>query len=85
MTEKEQLTYLNSQMSHCIASVKKIEEALLGNEFNDSGIVKRVVTIESKLKKLDNAFYILLGIVTCGAYPITMKMLVPLIKEYFKA
>lgn len=84
MTEKEQLTFLNSQMSHCIASVKRIEEALVGNEFNDEGIVKRVKTIENKLKRLDAAFYILLGIVTMGAYPLGVKVL-PVIKEYLRA
>ena len=83
MSEKEQLTYLNAQMSHCISSVKRIEEALLGTEFNDMGIVKRMTTIEGKLKRLDAAFYILLGVVTCGAYPLTMKLL-PAIKEYIK-
>ena len=84
MTEKEQLSYLNSQMTQCIASVKRIEEALIGNEFNENGIVKRVTTIEEKLKKLDNAFYILLGVVTMGAYPLGLKVL-PFIKEYLKA
>lgn len=83
MTEKEQLQYLNSQMTHCIASVKRIEEALVGNEFNDAGIVKRIRTVEEKIKRLDAAFYVLLGIITCGAYPLTIKLL-PVIKEYFK-
>lgn len=84
MNEKEQLSYLNSQMSQCIASVKRIEDALIGNEFNENGIVKRVTTIEEKLKKLDNAFYILLGVVTMGAYPLGLKVL-PFIKDYLKA
>lgn len=84
MNEKEQLSYLNSQMTQCIASVKRIEEALIGNEFNENGIVKRVTTIEEKLKKLDNAFYILLGVVTMGAYPLGLKVL-PFIKDYLKA
>lgn len=83
MNEKEQLTFLNAQMTNCISSVKRIEEALLGTEFNDTGIVKRINTIEGKMKRLDAAFYILLGIVTCGAYPLTMKLL-PAIKEYIK-
>ena len=83
MTEKEELKELNSQMSRCLLAIDRIEEALLGNEFNENGIVKRINQIEAKLKRLDKAFYILLGIVTCGAYPLTIKLL-PVIKEYIK-
>jgi len=83
MTEKEQLQKLNAQMDKCLLAIDRIEQALLGNEFNDNGIVKRLKVLEAKLKRLDKAFYILLGIVTCGAYPAAIKIL-PAIKEYLK-
>jgi len=83
MTEKEQLQKLNAQMDKCLLAIDRIEQALLGNEFNENGIVKRLKVIEAKLKRLDKAFYILLGIVTCGAYPAAIKIL-PAIKEYLK-
>ena len=83
MTEKEELKQLNSQLSRCLLAIDRIEEALLGNEFNENGIIKRINGIEAKLKRLDRAFYILLGIVTCGAYPVALKFL-PVIKQYLK-
>lgn len=83
MKDIEELRELNNQMAKCLLAIDRIEEALLGNEFNDNGIVKRINQMEAKLKRLDRAFYILLGVVTCGAYPVALKFL-PVIKQYLK-
>lgn len=39
MNEKEQLTFLNTQMSHCIGAIKRIESVIHGDEFNPKGMV----------------------------------------------
>jgi hypothetical protein len=83
MERDDELNKLTEQMDKCLLAIDRIEQALLGNEFNENGIVKRLKVIEAKLKRLDKAFYILLGIVTCGAYPAAIKIL-PAIKEYLK-
>ena len=82
MNEKEQLIFLNSQMSHCIASVKRIEAALIGDEFNPEGIVQKQDKMDKKLKRLDNMFYMLVGALTLGTYPMYVKWLGPVIKNY---
>lgn len=84
MEELGELKEFNKDLRSLKISIDRIEEALLGNEFNDNGLVKRIKTIENKLKKLDAAFYILLGVVTMGAYPLGLKVL-PFIKDYLKA
>ena len=84
MKEVDELRQVNEGLRALKNSVDRIEEALIGNEFNDNGIVSRIKTIENKLKKLDAAFYILLGVVTMGAYPLGVKVL-PFIKDYLKA
>lgn len=84
MTEKEQLIFLNSQMSHCIASVKRIEAALIGDEFNPVGLIQKQDKMDKKLKRLDNMFYVLIGALTLGAYPLWDKVLFPIILNYLE-
>jgi hypothetical protein len=83
MTEKEQLQELNAQMTNCIKAVERIEIALVGDKFSDIGIIKRIDTIEHKLKKLDKYFWMLIGMFSLGTIPLGTKVL-PLIKDYLK-
>jgi uncharacterized membrane protein len=83
MTEKEQLQELNAQMTNCIKAVERIEIALVGDKFSDVGIIKRIDTIEHKLKKLDKYFWMMIGMFSLGTIPLGTKVL-PLIKDYLK-
>lgn len=71
-------------MSHCIQSVKRIEAALIGDEFNPVGLIQKQDKMDKKLKRLDNMFYVLIGALTLGTYPMYMKWIGPMIKEYLK-
>lgn len=83
MSEKEQLIELNKQIGNCIQAVERIEVALLGDKFNDSGIIKRIDTMEEKLRKIDKFMWMLIGIFSLGTIPLGTKIL-PLIKDYIK-
>jgi len=83
MSEKEQLMELNKQMTSCINAVERIEIALLGDKFNDDGVIKRLNTMENKLKQLDKYMWMLVGMFSLGTIPIGAKVL-PLIKDYLK-
>lgn len=84
MSEKEQLTQLNAQMTDCIKAVERIELALIGDKFGNMGIVHRVDKMEEKLKKLDKYFWMLIGMFSLGTIPLGTKLL-PLLKDYFKS
>jgi len=87
MTEKEELMKLNEGLIALNSTVNRIEDALLGDKFNEDGVIKRVTNIEKRLKKIDRAFYVLLGAVTLGAYPVGLKItevLKPVINTYIK-
>lgn len=83
MSEKEQLIELNKQMINCINAVERIEIALLGDKFNDEGVIKRLNTMENKLKQLDKYMWMLVGMLSLGTIPIGVKIL-PYLKEYLK-
>jgi len=83
MSEKEQLIELNKQMTNCINAVERIEIALLGDKFNDEGVIKRLNTMENKLKQLDKYMWMLVGMFSLGTIPIGAKIL-PYLKEYLK-
>lgn len=83
MSEREQLIELNAQMGNCIKAVERIEIALLGDKFNDVGLIKRIDTMENKLKKLDKYMWMLIGMFSLGTIPLGVKVL-PLLKEFYK-
>jgi hypothetical protein len=87
MTEQEELRMLNEGLRGLQNTVNNIEEALIGGKFNELGVIHRVATIEKKLKRIDRAFYVLLGAVTLGAYPVGLRLseiLKPFINQYIR-
>lgn len=80
MTEKEELQKLNEGLRAVQGTVDEIKAVLIGDEFNPDGIIPRLKSVEKKQKKLDNALYTILGIVTFGSYP----FLKDFINEYLK-
>lgn len=80
MTEKEELQKLNEGLRAVQGTVDEIKAVLIGDEFNPDGIIPRLKSVEKKQKKLDNALYTLLGIITFGSYP----FLKDFINEYLK-
>ncbi len=83
MSEKEQLIELNAQMSSCIKAVERIEIALIGDKFGNLGLLHRVDTMESKLKKLDKYLWMLIGMFSLGIIPIGYKF-IPMLKDIGK-
>lgn len=87
MNERDELREINSRMAESIQKVEyavaRIETALVGDKFNDDGIIKRLNTMESKLKQLDKYMWMLVGMFSLGTIPIGAKVL-PLIKDYLK-
>ena len=81
MTEKEELQKLNEGLRAVQGTVDEIKAVLIGDEFNPDGIIPRLKNVEKKQKKLDNALYTLLGIITFGSYP----FLKDFINEYLKS
>ena len=81
MTEKEELQKLNEGLRAVQGTVDEIKAVLIGDEFNPDGIIPRLKSVEKKQKKLDNALYTLLGIITFGSYP----FLKDFINEYLKS
>lgn len=87
MSEKEELIKLNDGLRSLNDTVNRIEGALLGDKFNDTGVIMRVSQIEKRLKRIDRAFYVLLGAVTLGAYPIGVRLsevIKPFVNTYVK-
>jgi hypothetical protein len=80
MTEREQLIQLNEGLKRVEISINKLNSAVLGDEFNENGILPRLKNVEKKQKRIDNFFYVILGAVTLGAYPIAK----PFINQWFK-
>jgi len=83
MSEIDQLKEMNAQMTYCIKAVERIEIALVGDKFSSDGIIHRIDTIESKLKKLDKYMWMLIGMFSLGTIPLGSKIL-PIIKDYLK-
>ena len=83
MSEREQLIELNAQMSSCIKAVERIETALVGDKYNDLGLIHRINLMESKLRKIDRFMWMLIGIFSLGTIPLGTKVL-PIIKDYIK-
>jgi hypothetical protein len=83
MSEIDQLKEMNAQMTYCIKAVERIEIALVGDKFSSDGIIHRIDTIESKLKRLDKYLWMLVGILSCGTIPLGTKI-IPIIKDYLK-
>lgn len=83
MNEIEQLKEMNEQLSYCIKAVERIETALVGDKFSSDGIIHRIDTIESKLKKLDKYMWMLIGMFSLGTIPLGTRIL-PLLKDYLK-
>lgn len=81
MNEREQLIQLNEGLKRVESTLDKLNTAVLGNEYNKDGILPRLEKVENRVKKIDNLFYILLGAVTLGAYPIAK----PFIQQWFKS
>lgn len=93
MQEKEQYQLLNSQMVHCINSVKKIEIALLGDEYNE-GLISQHKKLTAKIEQIEanqhqqrggiNVGKWLLG-TTLGAYLLSqIEVLQNFVKGLFK-
>jgi hypothetical protein len=56
---------------------------MIGDEFNTNGIIHRVDSIETKLKKLERFTYILIGILSMGTIPLGSAIL-PHLKNLIK-
>lgn len=80
MNEREELQRLNEGLRAVQTTVDEIKAVLIGDEFNPDGLIPRLKSVEKKQKKLDNALYTLLGIITFGSYP----FLKDFINEYLK-
>lgn len=52
MTEKEQLQFLNNQMTECIGAIKRIQVVLIGDEFNPNGIVQAQEIIKKDIESI---------------------------------
>lgn len=74
MSEQQQLKELNEGMRELKNTLNGIESALLGGKFHEEGLIMRVSAMEKKFKRMDRAFYVLLGSVTLGAYPMAVKL-----------
>ncbi len=83
MNEKEQLEYLIEEVRRCNSSIERIEVALLGDKFIDNGVIKRLDSVEAKLKKLDKYFWMLIGMLSLGTIPLGTKIL-PIVKDWLK-
>lgn len=87
MSERDELREINARMAESIKqvehAVQRIEVALTGDKFNELGIIKRIDTIEYKLKRLDKYMWMLIGMFSLGTIPIGVKIL-PLLKDYIK-
>jgi len=53
MDEKKQLEYLNSQMTHCISAIKRIEVVLVGDDFNKEGMLQTQEKMKKKLEEIE--------------------------------
>lgn len=80
MSEREHLTELNEGLKRVEHTLNKLNSAVLGDEYNTNGILPRLTEVEKKQKRIDNFFYILLGAITLGTYPLVS----PFVKEWFK-
>lgn len=80
MNEREELQRLNQGLRAVQTTVDEIKAVLIGDEYNKDGLIPRLQTVEKKQKKLDNALYTILGIITFGSYP----FLKDFINEYLK-
>jgi hypothetical protein len=83
MSELTELRAMHEQLIGCTKAVERIEIALLGDKFNDTGIIKRIDTMEQKLKKIDKYMWMLIGMFSLGTIPLGTRIL-PIIKEYIK-
>ena len=83
MNEKEQLEYLIEEGRRCNSSSERIEGALLGDKVIDNGVIKRLDSVEAKLKKLDKYFWMLIGMLSLGTIPLGTKIL-PIVKDWLK-
>lgn len=87
MGEREQLIEMNAKLvasvDNVTKSVERLESALLGDKFNNNGIIHRIDTMESKMRKLDKYLWMLVGMFSLGTIPLGVKIL-PILKEYLK-
>lgn len=87
MENLSELREINDGLRRVETSVNHLRAALLGDEFNKDGVINRVEALEKKFKRLDKAFYVLLGSLTLGAYPMWLKIseiLKPFVNSYFR-
>jgi len=83
MSELQQLKELNEGLHRVEATVNKLKDAMIGDEFNANGLVQRVDKIESKLKKVEKFLYILIGVLSMGTIPLGTAIL-PHLKDLIK-
>lgn len=53
MTEKEQLTTLNNTMRNCVQAVERIETLLIGDKYNEEGLIHKVQKINDKIETIE--------------------------------
>lgn len=83
MNELQQLKELNEGLQRVEHTVNKLRDAMIGDEFNTNGIIHRVDSIETKLKKLERFTYILIGVLSMGTIPLGSAIL-PHLKNLIK-
>jgi len=64
MTQHEttRINRVEQKVDDLIDSVKEIRDALIGNDYNGDGLVKRMERIESKQRNTDRVFNMGLGV-----------------------
>lgn len=52
MTEKEELIQINTTMKHCVRAVERIETLLVGDKFNEEGLIQQVQKINKEVQDI---------------------------------
>lgn len=60
--EESRLDVVEEKVDGLIESVKEIRDALIGNDYNGDGLVKRIERIEKKQSNVDRVMYMGLGV-----------------------
>ena len=52
MTEKEELIQINTTMRHCVNAVERIETLLVGDKYNEEGLIHQVQKINKEVASI---------------------------------